>query len=117
MVKLKLTPNSTIGRLQVTPKQEITREKEIEVSVAFAINRIGDPNYLFTFEECDRSDLENADERLLASASIGLKRELTAEGLVDTLLPKKVLPKKIVPKKTTPKKTTKKATKSSLSTE
>tara|TARA_R100001463_G_scaffold64644_1_gene117726 strand:+ start:1063 stop:1416 length:354 start_codon:yes stop_codon:yes gene_type:complete len=117
LVKLKLTPNSTIGRLQVTPKQEITREKEIEVSVAFAINRIGDPNYLFTFEECDRSDLENADERLLASASIGLKRELTAEGLVDTLLPKKVLPKKIVPKKTTPKKTTKKATKSSLSTE
>lgn len=112
MVKLKLTPNSTIGRLQVTPKQEITREKEIEVSVAFAINRIGDPNYLFTFEECDRSELENADEKLLASASIGLKRELTAKDLVNTLLPKKV-----VPKKTTPKKTTKKATKSSLSTE
>ena len=96
----------------VTPTQEITREKEIEVSVAFAINRIGDPNYLFTFEECDRSELENADEKLLASASIGLKRELTAKDLVDTLLPKKV-----VPKKTTPKKTTKKATKSSLSTE
>ena len=112
MVKLKLTPNSSIGLLKVTPTQEITREKEIEVSVAFAINRIGDPNYLFTFEECDRSELENADEKLLASASIGLKRELTAKDLVDTLLPKKV-----VPKKTTPKKTTKKATKSSLSTE
>ena len=111
MVKLKLTPNSSIGLLKVTPTQEITREKEIEVSVAFAINRIGDPNYLFTFEECDRSELENADEKLLASASIGLKRELTAKDLVDTLLPKKV-----VPKKTTPKKTTKKA-KSSLSTE
>tara|TARA_Y100001937_G_scaffold67122_1_gene91754 strand:- start:597 stop:902 length:306 start_codon:yes stop_codon:yes gene_type:complete len=101
-----------MGLLKVTPTQEITREKEIEVSVAFAINRIGDPNYLFTFEECDRSELENADEKLLASASIGLKRELTAKDLVDTLLPKKV-----VPKKTTPKKTTKKATKSSLSTE
>ncbi len=112
MVKLKLTPNSSMGLLKVTPTQEITREKEIEVSVAFAINRIGDPNYLFTFEECDRSELENADEKLLASASIGLKRELTAKDLVDTLLPKKV-----VPKKTTPKKTTKKATKSSLSTE
>ena len=112
MVKLKLTPNSTMGLLKVTPTQEITREKEIEVSVAFAINRIGDPNYLFTFEECDRSELEGADEKLLASASIGLKRELTAKDLVDTLLPKKV-----VPKKTTPKKTTKKATKSSLSTE
>ena len=112
MVKLKLTPNSSIGLLKVTPTQEITREKEIEVSVAFAINRIGDPNYLFTFEECDRSELENADEKLLASASIGLKRELTAKDLVDTLLPKKV-----VPKKTTPKKTTKQATKSSLSTE
>ena len=101
-----------MGLLKVTPTQEITREKEIEVSVAFAINRIGDPNYLFTFEECDRSELEGADEKLLASASIGLKRELTAKDLVDTLLPKKV-----VPKKTTPKKTTKKATKSSLSTE
>lgn len=100
-----------MGLLKVTPTQEITREKEIEVSVAFAINCIGDPNYLFTFEECDRSELENADEKLLASASIGLKRELTAKDLVDTLLPKKV-----VPKKTTPKKTTKKA-KSSLSTE
>ena len=112
MVKLKLTPNSTMGLLKVTPTQEITREKEIEVSVVFAINRIGDPNYLFTFEECDRSELENADEKLLASASIGLKRELTAKDLVDSLLPKKV-----VPKKTTPKKTTKKANKSSLSTE
>ena len=112
MVKLKLTPNSSIGLLKVTPTQEITREKEIEVSVAFAINRIGDPNYLFTFEESDRPELENADEKLLASASIGLKRELTAKDLVNTLLPKKV-----VPKKTTPKKTTKKATKSSLSTE
>ena len=101
-----------MGLLQVTPNDTITREKEIEVSVAFAINRIGDPNFLFTFEECDRSELENADEKLLASASIGLKRELTAKDLVDTLLPKKV-----VPKKTTPKKTTKKATKSSLSTE
>lgn len=111
MVKLKLTPNSSIGLLKVTPTQEITREKEIEVSVAFAINRIGDPNYLFTFEECDRSELENADEKLLASASIGLNRELTAKDLVDALLPKKA-----VPKKTTPKKTTKKA-KSSLSTE
>ena len=112
MVKLKLTPNSSIGLLKVTPTQEITREKEIEVSVAFAINRIGDPNYLFTFEESDRPVLENADEKLLASASIGLKRELTAKDLVDALLPKKA-----VPKKTTPKKTTKKATKSSLSTE
>ena len=100
-----------MGRLQVTPKQEITREKEIEVSVAFAINRIGDPNYLFTFEESDRSELENADEKLLASASFGLKKELTAKQLVDTLLPKKT------PKKTTPKKTTKKASKSSLTTE
>jgi len=111
LVKLKLTPNSSMGRLQVTPKQEITREKEIEVSVAFAINRIGDPNYLFTFEESDRSELENADEKLLASASFGLKKELTAKQLVDTLLPKKT------PKKTTPKKTTKKASKSSLTTE
>ena len=101
-----------MGRLQVTPKQEITREKEIEVSVAFAINRIGDPNYLFTFEESDRSELENADEKLLASASIGLGKELTAKQLVNTLLPKKT-----TPKKTTPKKTTKKASKSSLTTE
>lgn len=101
-----------MGHLQVTPKQEITREKEIEVSVAFAINRIGDPNYLFTFEESDRSELENADEKLLASASFGLRKELTAKQLVDILLPKKT-----TPKKTTPKKTTKKASKSSLTTE
>jgi|TARA_B100000085_G_C18192971_1_gene370385 hypothetical protein len=114
LVKLKLTPNSSIAKLKVTPTQEITREKEIEVSVAFAINRIGDPNYLFTFEECDRSDLESADEKLLASASIGLRKEVTAKELVETLLPKK----KVVPKKTTPKKTTRKTTtKSSLTTE
>lgn len=113
MVKLKLTPNSTIGLLQVTPNDTITREKEIEVSVAFAINRIGDPNYLFTFEECDRLDLEKADEKLLASACSGLgKDELTAEMLVKTLLPPKVVPKK----KTTTKKTTasKSSSKSSL---
>mgnify|MGYP003135647101 CR=1 FL=1 len=102
-----------MGHLKVTPTQEITREKEIEVSVAFAINRIGDPNYLFTFEECDRSELENADEKLLASACSGLgKDELTAELLVKTLLPPKVVPKK----KTTAKKTTtsKSSSKSSL---
>ena len=117
MVKLKLTPNSSIGHLQVTPTQVITREKEIEVSVAFAINRIGDPNYLFTFEESDRSELESADEKLLASASIGLRKDdLTVKTLVNTLLPPKVIPKKTTPKKTTPKKTTKKA-KSSLSAE
>ena len=114
MVKLKLTPNSKLGRLQVTPNDTITKDKEIEVSVAFAINRIGDPNYLFTFEECDRSDLESADEKLLASASYGLKRELTAEMLVKTLLPPKIAPKKTTPK--TPKKTTatKSGSKSSL---
>ena len=113
MVKLKLTPNSSIGHLQVTPTQVITREKEIEVSVAFAINRIGDPNYLFTFEECDRSELESADEKLLASASIGLRKDdLTVKTLVNTLLPPKVIPKK----KTTAKKTTtsKSSSKSSL---
>ena len=41
MVKLKLTPNSSMGLLKVTPTQEITREKEIEVSVGGPISSGG----------------------------------------------------------------------------
>lgn len=116
MVKLKLTPNSTMGLLQVTPNDTITREKEIEVSVAFAINRIGDPNFLFTFEECDRLELEKADDKLLASAGSGLgKEDLTAEMLVKTLLPPKVVPKKSTSKTTKKATATKSSSKSSLS--
>ena len=115
MVKVKLTPNSTIGLLNITPDSLITREKEAEVSVVFAINCIGDPNYLFTFSEDDRLELENANSQLLDSASIGLGIEnLSAKMLTDTLLPPKVVPKKRSLPKTTKKESAKASSKSSL---
>ena len=110
MVTVKLTPNSSIGLLNINPDQQITREKEAEVSVVYAINCIADPNYLFTFSEDDRLELENANSQLLASASIGLGIEdLTAEMLVKTLLP----PKRILKKRSAPKSTKKSVAKDS----
>jgi len=110
VVKVKLTPKSTMGLYNITPDLTITREKEAEVSVVFAINCLGDPNFLFIFSEEDRLELENANEQLLDSASIGLGvSNLTGKILTDTLLPPKIVPKKAkaVPKKRTPTKTTK----------
>ena len=114
MAKVKLTPKSTMGILNLTPDLEITREKEAEVSVTFAINRMGDPNFLFSFSEEDRLGLESANEQLLDSAMIGLGvPNLTAKGLTDILLPPKIAPKtlpKTLPKKRSTTKTTKKGT-------
>ena len=111
MVKVKLTPKSTMGRYKITPDLTITREREAEVSVVFAINCLGDPNFLFIFSEEDRLALENSDEQLLDSASIGLGvGNLTGKILADTLLPPKIVPKKapkVVPKKRSSAKTTK----------
>lgn len=110
MAKVKLTPKSTMGILNLTPDLEITREKEAEVSVTFAINRMGDPNFLFSFSEEDRLGLESANEQLLDSAMIGLGvPNLTAKGLTDILLPPKIAPKTL-PKKRSTTKTTKKGT-------
>tara|TARA_R100001377_G_C3167155_1_gene101726 strand:- start:562 stop:912 length:351 start_codon:yes stop_codon:yes gene_type:complete len=115
VAKVKLTPKSTIGLLNITPDLEITREKEAEVSVTFAINRMGDPNLLFSFSEEDRLGLESASEQLLASAMTGLRvTNLTAKMLVDTLLPPIKSPKRRSITKPAKKETVKDSSESAL---
>ena len=111
MVTVRLTDNSKIGRLNITPKQEITRKEEATVSVKWAVLRLSDPNYFFTFGEEDREELLALDEKvaLLGCKETG-KDISTAEELADELLPKKEKPKpkpKPKPKAKTPSKTKK----------
>ena len=115
MVTVRLTDDSKIGRLNITPKKEITRKDEETVSVKWAVLRLSDPNYFFVFDEEDREELLTLDEKILGLASRELKKDsLKATELVDELLPKKeVIRKKptIKPKPKTTKKTPSKSKK------
>ena len=111
MVTVRLTDNSTIGRLNITPKQEITRKEEATVSVKWAVLRLSDPNYFFTFSEEDREELLALNEKLVLMGCKETGKDiLTAKELADELLPKKEKPKpkpKPKPKAKTPSKTKK----------
>ena len=115
MVTVRLADDSKIGRLNITPKKEITRKDEETVSVKWAVLRLSDPNYFFVFDEEDREELLTLDEKILGLASRELKKDsLKATELVDELLPKKeVIRKKptIKPKPKTTKKTPSKSKK------
>ena len=111
MVTVRLTDDSKLGRLNITPKKEITRKDEQTVSVTWAVVRLSDPNYFFVFSEEDREELLALDEKILGLASRELKKDslLKATELVDELLPKKeVIRKKPTPKPKPKPKTTKK---------
>ena len=111
MVSVRLTDNSTIGRLSITPKKEITRKDEETVSVRWAVLRLSDPNYFFVFSEEDREELLALDEKIVLLGCKETGKDIpTAKELADELLPKKVKPKpkpKPKPKAKTPSKTKK----------
>ena len=116
MVTVRLTDDSKISRLNITPKKEITRKAAAPVSVQWAVLRLSDPNYFFVFSEEDREELLALDEKILGLASRELKKDslLKATELVDELLPKKeVIRKKptLKPKPKTTKKTPSKSKK------
>jgi len=94
LVTVRLTDDSTIGRLNITPKQEITRKEEATVSVKWAVLRLSDPNYFFTFGEEDREELLGLNEKLTIIACKETGKDIsTAKELADELLPKKEKPK------------------------
>ena len=115
MVTVRLTDDSKIGRLNITPKKEITRKDEETVSVKWAVLRLSDPNYFFVFNEEDREELLALDEKIVLLGCKETGRDIsTAKDLVDELLPKKEKPKpkpkpkpRAKPKSKTPSKTKK----------
>ena len=115
MVTVRLTDDSKIGRLNITPKQEITRKDEATVSVKWSVVRLSDPNYFFTFGEEDREELLALNEKLVLIGCKETGKDIsTVKELADELLPKKEKSKpkpkpkpKPRPKAKTPSKTKK----------
>jgi hypothetical protein len=100
LVTVRLTDDSKIGRLNITPKQEITRKEEATVSVKWAVLRLSDPNYFFSFGEEDREELLALSEKLALMGCKETGKDIsTAKELADELLPKK----EVIRKKPTPK--------------
>ena len=94
MVTVRLTDDSKIGRLNITPKQEITRKEEATVSVKWAVLRLSDPNYFFVFSEEDREELLGLSDKLVLMGCKETGKDIsTAKDLADELLPKKEKPK------------------------
>tara|TARA_B100001287_G_scaffold101112_1_gene85073 strand:+ start:183 stop:521 length:339 start_codon:yes stop_codon:yes gene_type:complete len=94
LVTVRLTDDSKIGRLNITPKQEITRKEEATVSVKWAVLRLSDPNYFFVFSEEDREELLGLSDKLVLMGCKETGKDIsTAKDLADELLPKKAKPK------------------------
>ena len=108
MVTVRLTDDSKIGRLNIRPKQVITRKEEATVSVKWAVLRLSDPNYFFVFSEEDREELLGLSDKLVLMGCKETGKDIsTAKDLADELLPKKAKPKpkpKPKPKAKTPSK-------------
>ena len=91
MVTVRLTDDSKIN---ITPKQEITRKEEATVSVKWAVLRLSDPNYFFVFSEEDREELLGLSDKLVLMGCKETGKDIsTAKDLADELLPKKAKPK------------------------
>ena len=97
MVTVRLSDNSSVRRLYINPKQEITREEGVAVPLKWAAIRLSDPNLFFVFDKEDKEELSNLNERFLGIFSKEMGKEsLTSEELLEELLPtpkKKILPK------------------------
>lgn len=97
MVRVRLSDNSSVRRLYINPKQEITREDGVAVPLKWAVIRLSDPNLFFTFDEEDREELSNLNERFLGIlAKEMVKESLTDKELLEELLPtpkRAILPK------------------------
>tara|TARA_B100000963_G_scaffold121882_1_gene106270 strand:+ start:6424 stop:6768 length:345 start_codon:yes stop_codon:yes gene_type:complete len=113
LVTVRLTDDSKIGRLNITPKQEITRKDEATVSVKWSVVRLSDPNLFFRFDEEDREELLGLNEKLVLIGCREIGKDIsTVKELADELLPKKEKSKpkpkpKPKPKAKTPSKTKK----------
>ena len=68
LAKVILSDSSVIGRL-VIGREEITRKISCNISALKGLLRMDDPNLLITFEESDREELENLDEKILIMAT------------------------------------------------
>lgn len=97
MVTVRLSDNSSIRRLYINAKQEITREEGVAVPVKWAAIRLSDPNYFFVFGEEDRNELLELNERFLQVLSTEMGKEISSsKQLLEELLPtpkKTILPK------------------------
>ncbi len=102
MVRVRLSDNSSVRRLYINPKQEITREEGVAVPLKWAAIRLSDPNLFFTFDEDDKDELSNLNERFLGIFSEEMGKEsLPSKELLEELLPtpkKTILPKSPIKK-------------------
>ena len=105
MVTVRLSNTSSTRRLNINPKQEITREEGIAVPLKWAAIRLSDPNLFFVFDEGDRLELSELNERfqLMLANEMG-KAELNPAELIEELLPT-LKPKKLSLPKSPIKKT------------
>ena len=96
MAKVILSDSSVIGRLAIG-REEITRKISCDISALKGLLRMEDPNLLVTFEESDREELENLDEKILimATSILNLEETPTGEQVADALLPKKKIVSKV----------------------
>ena len=97
MVTVRLSDNSSIRRLYINPKQEITREDAVAVPLKWAATRLSDPNYFFVFGEEDKDELLELNERFLQVFSTEIGKEISSsKQLLEELLPapkRTILPK------------------------
>jgi len=101
MVRVRLSDTSSVRRLYINPKQEITREEGVAVQLKWAATRLSDRNLFFVFGEEDREELLELNERFLGIFANEMQRKhLTHGELLEELLPKpEVKPKKkVLPK-------------------
>lgn len=102
MPQVTISDRANIGRLD-TPYGVIRKRVPISVPVNWALMRIKDPNLMFVFEESDRKDVLDTDEKTLSILSRVMGEELAdASSLSSLLLPKKKVISK--PKISKPKK-------------
>lgn len=89
MPQVTLSSRANIGRLD-TPYGVIRKRVPISVPVYWALKRIKDENLMFVFEESDRKDVLDTDEKTLSILSRVMGEELAdASSLSSLLLPKK----------------------------
>lgn len=110
MAKMCLSPTSTMGRLAYG-REELTREVSCEISAVKGLMKTQDPNLSVVFEEGDREELSNLDDRMVLEVVriFRMKEGSVAEDVVDFLLPKPVPEKISIP--TSAKRGAKKAAK------
>ena len=98
MAKMCLSPTSTMGRLAYG-REELTREVSCEISAVKGLMKTQDPNLSVVFEEGDREELSNLDDRMVFEVvrMFRMKAGSTAEDVVDFLLPKPVPVKVSIP--------------------